>query len=52
MPGDVEVQNASAIMANDEKAVEHAEPDRGNRKEIHRGDGFAVVSKQGEPPLG
>src|SRR5439155_17524559 len=32
MAGDVEVQNASTIMADDEKAVEHAERDRRNRE--------------------
>src|SRR5215472_12870024 len=49
--GDVEVQNASAFVADDEEAIEYAERDRGNRKEIHRGDGFLVVAKKGKPAL-
>jgi hypothetical protein len=28
MAGDIEVQDAPPIMADDEEAVEHAEPDR------------------------
>jgi small-conductance mechanosensitive channel len=34
------VQNASAIVADDEEAVKHAEGNSGDSKEIHRGDGF------------
>lgn len=49
--GDVEVQNASAFVADDEEAIEYAERDRRNRKEIHRGDGFLVVTKKGKPAL-
>ena len=49
--GDVEVQNASAFVADDEEAIEYAERDRRNRKEIHRGDGFLVVAKKGKPAL-
>src|SRR5215469_1437385 len=46
MSRDVAVQNASAIMADDEEAVEHGERDRGNREEIHRGDGFPMVTEK------
>jgi hypothetical protein len=51
MPGDVEVPNASAIMADYKKAIEQAEGDRRNRKEIHRRDGFPVIVKKGQTPL-
>ena len=51
MPGDVEVQNVSTIMADDKEAVEHAERDRWNGKEIHGGDGFPVITKKGKPTL-
>lgn len=51
MPGDVEVQNASTIMADDKKAIEHAEGDRRNRKEIHRRDRLPMIAKKGEPAL-
>src|SRR5215469_6125331 len=52
MPGHVAVQNAAAIVAHDEEAVEHAEGDRRNREEIHRGDSFPMVTKKSEPALG
>lgn len=51
MFGDIEVQNAAAIVADDEKAVEHAEVDRRNSKEIHRGNSFLVVTQKGKPVL-
>ena len=52
MARDVAVQNTSAIMADDEEAVQHGEDDRGNREEIHRGDGFPMVTQKSEPTLG
>jgi hypothetical protein len=52
MPRDVAVQNTSAIMADDEEAVEHGEGDRGHREEIHRSDGFPMVTQKSEPTLG
>ena len=51
MFGDVEVQNASATVANDEEAVEQAEGDGRDGEEIHRRDGFPMVTKKGEPAL-
>src|SRR5215510_15966834 len=51
MPCDVAVQNTSAIVADDEKAVEHAEVDRENSKEIHRGNNFLVITQKGKPVL-
>jgi len=49
---DVEVQDAPAIMADDEKAIEDTERDRGHREEIHCGNRFPVVSQKREPALG
>ena len=44
---DVDVQDASTIVADDEEAVEHAERDRWHREEIHgnvgTGAGFDVA---------
>ena len=34
------------------KAIEYTEGDRGGREEIHRSDGFPVISKKGEPTFG
>ena len=52
MFGDIEVQNASAVVTDEEEAVEHAEGECRDREEIHRRDGFLVVPKKGEPTLG
>jgi hypothetical protein len=42
---DVEVQDAPAIMTDNEKAIEQAEGDRRNSEEIHRGNRFPVITK-------
>jgi hypothetical protein len=52
MLGDVNVQDAPPIMADDEEAVEHAERDRWHREEIHGRNRFPMVSKEGQPALG
>jgi hypothetical protein len=44
----VELQDAPTIVRDDEEAVEHAEGDRPDCEEIHRGDSFVVASKKGE----
>src|SRR5208283_1666782 len=49
---DVDVQDASTIVADDEEAVEHAERDRWHREEIHGGNRFPMVAKEGQPALG
>ena len=51
MTRNVEVKNAPAVMANDEEAVQKAERDGGYGKEVHGGDGFAMVAKKGQPTL-
>jgi hypothetical protein len=51
MPGDVEVQNASTTMSDDKEAMQHTGSDRWHGEEVHRRDGFPVISKKGEPPL-
>src|SRR6516162_3343247 len=50
-PKSVEVQNASALVTDDEEAVEYAEGECGDGEEIHRGDGFLVVTQKGKPAL-
>src|ERR1700730_15079493 len=49
---DVNVQDASPIMADDEEAVEHAERDRWHSEEIRGRNRFPMVSKEGQPALG
>ena len=51
MPGDVEVQDASPVMTDYEKAIEQVEGDSGDRKEVHGGQGFAVIVKKRKPTL-
>jgi hypothetical protein len=49
MLGDVEVQDASTAVADDEEAIEHAKVDRWHGEEVHGRNRFPVVSKEGEP---
>ena len=49
MLGDVAVQDAPPVMSDHEKTVQHAKPDGGNRKEIHRGNHFLMVAQKGQP---
>jgi hypothetical protein len=46
---DIEVQDAPAIVTDDEKAIERAEGNRRNREEVHRGNRFAVITEKGKP---
>ena len=48
---DIKVQNAPTIMADDEKAIEHAERQRRDGEEIHRRDRFAVIPQKSYPAL-
>jgi hypothetical protein len=52
MAGDVEVQDASPVVADDEQTVEQAERDSRDGKEIHGRNRFPVISKEGEPTFG
>jgi hypothetical protein len=44
---DIEVQDTPAIVTDDEKAIEHAEGDRRNSEEVHRGNHFTVITEKG-----
>jgi hypothetical protein len=48
----VEVYDPPPTVADDEKAIEDAEGDRRNRKEIHRSDCFPVIAQKRKPTLG
>jgi putative transposase len=43
---DIELQDAAAIVANDNEAVEQAERDRGDGEEIHCGNRFSWIVQQ------
>ena len=49
MGRNVEIHDTPPIVADDEEAIEHTEGDGRNGKEVHRRDGFPVISKQGKP---
>jgi hypothetical protein len=49
---DVDMQDASTIVADDEEAVEHSERDRWHCEEIHGGNRFPMIAKEGQPALG
>jgi hypothetical protein len=48
---DVNVQDASTIVADDEETVAQIESDCWHGKEVHGDIGFSVISQKGEPPL-
>jgi hypothetical protein len=45
----VEVKNLATIVTDHKESIKQAEPDRWNRKEIHRGDDFPMIAKKGQP---
>src|SRR5712664_2884748 len=49
---DIEVQDAPTIVTDDEKTIEHAEGDRRNSEEVHRGNRFPVIMEKGKPAFG
>src|SRR5260370_37660926 len=49
---DIEVHDATAIVTDDKKAIEHAEGDRRNSEEVHRGNRFPVITEKGKPARG
>jgi hypothetical protein len=49
---DIEMQDTPTIVTDDEKAVEHAEGDRRNSEEVHRGNRFSVIAEKGKPAVG
>src|SRR5258708_40309263 len=50
--GYIEVQDTPTIVTDDEKAIKHAEGDRRNSEEVHRGDRFPVIAEKGKPAPG
>jgi len=49
MGRNVEIHDTPPIVADDEEAIEHTEGYGRNGKEVHRRDGFPVISKKGKP---
>jgi hypothetical protein len=49
VPGEAEVQNATAVMSDDEETIENSEWDRWNREQIHGGNGFVMIVKKRFP---
>jgi hypothetical protein len=46
---DIAVQDTPTVVTDDEKAIEHAEGDRRNSEEVHRGNRFSVITEKGKP---
>jgi hypothetical protein len=44
MPRDMEVQDAATIMADDKEAVQDAEGQRWDGEEVHRSNGFTMIT--------
>ncbi len=44
---DINVQDAPTIVTDDEEAVENAERHRWHREEVHGGNRFPMVAKEG-----
>ena len=52
MPGNIEVEDAPTVVAEDEEAVQEIEGEGGNCEEVHGRDGLAMITKKGPPTLG
>ena len=52
VPGDIEVQNASAVMGNDEEAIQDAERDGRDGEEVHCRNSFPMILEKCSPALG
>ena len=49
---DIELQDATTIVTDDKKTIEHTERDRWHSEEVHRGNRFPVIAEKGKPALG
>ena len=52
MPGNVGVQDAAAVVRDDEEAIEQAEIQGRNGEEVHRRYGLPVIAQKSQPALG
>ena len=50
MPGNIEMQDAPAVVADHKEAVEKTESGRRNGEEVHGRDGFTVIAQKSQPP--
>ena len=48
---DIAMQDAPTIVTDNEKAIQHAEGDRRNSEEVHRGNRFPVITEKGKPGI-
>src|SRR5258708_20660439 len=49
---DIAEQDATTIVTDDKKTIQHAEGDRRNSKEVRRGNRFPVIAEKGKPARG
>jgi hypothetical protein len=48
---DIEMQDLTPVVTDDEKAVQNTKRERWHGKEVHRGNGLAMVSEERQPSL-
>jgi hypothetical protein len=46
------VQDATTIVTDDKKAIQHTERDRWHGEEVHRSNRFPVITEKGKPAPG
>src|SRR5258708_37268215 len=49
---DIAEQDATTIVTDDKKTIQHAQGDRRNSQEVHRGNRFPVIAEKGKAALG
>ncbi len=47
----IEVQDLTAVVADDEEAIQNTERERWDGKEVHRGNGFPMIPEECQPSL-
>ena len=51
IPRDVAMEDGTSVVADDKEAVQDSKGQRGNREEVHRSDGVAMVLEECQPLL-
>ena len=49
MPGNIEMQDAPAVMTDNQEAIEETKADRRNGEKVHGRCGFAVIAQKSQP---
>ena len=49
MGSDVEMENPSSVVSQNQECLQDLKPDRGHGEEVYRHHGFDVILKEGPP---